>query len=60
MNAGSRHKDGDYPIVWFFHEDLRHLDENELRDRKKLIPHVQGLFPSSVEMFNVMFKQIKH
>ncbi|TKH42886.1 SMI1/KNR4 family protein [Paenibacillus terrae] len=60
LNAGSRHKDGDYPVVWFFHEDLKHLGEDELRIRDNLIPHVQGLFPSSVEMFNVMFKQIRH
>ncbi|AZH28861.1 MULTISPECIES: SMI1/KNR4 family protein [Paenibacillus] len=60
LNAGSRHKDGDYPIVWFFHEDLRHLDEDELRIRSNLLPHVQGLFPSTVELFNVMFKQIRH
>ncbi|MGW9531114.1 SMI1/KNR4 family protein [Paenibacillus terrae] len=60
LNAGNRDKDGDYPIVWFFHEDLQHLDKDELRIRGNLIPHVQGLFPSSVEMFNVMFKQIRH
>ncbi|WP_283657790.1 hypothetical protein [Paenibacillus sp. RC343] len=53
-------KDGDYPIVWFYHQDLKHLDEDDLRIRENLIPHVQGLFPSSVEMFNVMFKQIRH
>ncbi|MGG1617924.1 SMI1/KNR4 family protein [Paenibacillus sp. NRS-1782] len=60
LNAGSRQKDGDYPIVWFYHQDLQHLDEEELRIRDNLIPHVQGLFSSSVEMFNVMFKEIRH
>jgi hypothetical protein len=57
LNARGRREDGDYPVVWFLHEDIHHLGEEQLRIRNNLLPHVRGLFTSSAELLDTLLRQ---